>query len=129
MAAVHIGIGHQDDFVIAQLGDVKVIAVSFRKTAAEGINHGLDFRIGQNLIHGRLLNIEDFSPDGQDGLVLAVPGSLGRAAGGIPLYNEYLTPGGIPALAVCQLTVAVKGKFGLGQHVGLGLFLGPANLG
>ena len=29
MAAVHIGIGHQDDFVIAQLGDVKVIAVSF----------------------------------------------------------------------------------------------------
>ena len=37
--------------------------------------------------------------------------------------------GGIPALAVGQLSVGIEGIFLLGQHVGLGLLLGLTDLG
>jgi hypothetical protein len=36
MRAVDIGIGHDDDLVVAQLRDVEVISVAFREAAAEG---------------------------------------------------------------------------------------------
>ena len=92
MAAVHIGIGHQDDFIIAQLGDVKVIAVSFRETAAEGINHGFDFRIGQNLVNAgfstfRILPLMGESPG------RTIPCRLGAASGGISFHDENFTSG------------------------------------
>ena len=50
MATVHIRIRHEDDFMIAKFGNIKVISKALGKTATEGINHGLDFRIGQHLI-------------------------------------------------------------------------------
>ena len=57
MTTVDIGIRHQNDFMVSKLCNIKVIAVPFRKTAAEGIDHGFNFRIGKNLIHGSLLHI------------------------------------------------------------------------
>ena len=126
MAPVHIGIRHQYDFIVTQLRDIKVIAISFREPAAKGIDHGLDFRIGKYLVHGGFFHVEDFSPDGQDGLILTVPGCFGRASGRISLNNENLAFFRVPALTVGQLAVTVKGELGFGQHVGLGLFLGAA---
>ncbi len=35
MASVHIGIRHQDDLIIFQFCDIKVISITFRKSAAE----------------------------------------------------------------------------------------------
>ncbi len=51
MAAVHIGIRHQDNLMVAQLADIKVIPIALGKTAAKGINHGFYLCIGKNLIH------------------------------------------------------------------------------
>ena len=129
MASVHIGIRHQYDLIIAQLGNIKIIAIAFREPAAKGIDHGLDLGVSKNLVHGCLLHIEDFSPDRKDCLIFAVSGRLGGASGGISLYDKDLAFFRFPALTVGQLSIAVKGKSGFGQHVGLGLFLSAPYLG
>ena len=38
MCAIHIGIRHDNDLVIAQLTDIKIISVAFGKAAAKGID-------------------------------------------------------------------------------------------
>ena len=57
MSAVHVGIGHDNDFVITKLRDIEVIAVSFGKTAAESINHGLNLGIGKDFIYAGFLYV------------------------------------------------------------------------
>jgi hypothetical protein len=108
MRAVDIGISHDDDLVVAQLRDVEVISVAFREAAAETVDHRLDLGIGQDLVDAGLLDIQNLAADRQDGLVIAVAGRLGRAAGGISLDDENLASGRIAALAVRELSVAVK---------------------
>ena len=54
MRTIDIGIGHDDDLVIAEFTDIKVVAVSFGKTAAKCIDHGLDLGIGKNLVDAGL---------------------------------------------------------------------------
>ena len=46
MGTIHIRIGHDDNFVIAELCNIKIIPISFRKTATKCVDHRLDFRIG-----------------------------------------------------------------------------------
>ena len=57
MASVHIGIRHQDDLVVTQLRNIEIIAISFRKAAAERIDHRLDLGIRQHLVHRSFLHI------------------------------------------------------------------------
>ena len=57
MASVHIGIGHQDDLIVFQFRDIKVISISLRESTAEGIDHSLDFSVCQDLIHRRFLHV------------------------------------------------------------------------
>ena len=90
VASVHVGIRHEDDLVVAQLRDVKVIAVALGEAAAEGVDHGLDLRVGQDLVHGGFLHVEDLSADRQDRLELAVSCRLRGAAGGITLDDKDL---------------------------------------
>ena len=123
MAAVHIGIRHQYDFIIAELRDIEVIAVSFGKAAAEGVDHRLTLSVGQNLVHCGFLHIQNLSADRKDGLVLPVSSHLGGTAGRISLDDENFAFLRIPAFAIGQLAVAVKGKFRLCQHICLGFFL------
>lgn len=54
MSTVHIRIRHDDDFVVAQLRDIEIIAIALGKAAAECIDHGLDFRIGEYLVNACL---------------------------------------------------------------------------
>ena len=105
MRTVHIGIRHDDNLVIAKLCDIKVIAIAFRESAAEGIYHGLDLGVGQNLINRSLLHIQNLAANGHDGLIHTVSRHLGRASGRISLHYEDLTFLGISRLAVCKLTV------------------------
>ena len=129
MGAVYIRIRHDDDLVIAKLADIKIVAISFRKTASERIDHGLDLCIGQDLIDAGFLYVQDLSTDGKDGLIHTVPGGLGRASGGISLYDEDLTQLRLPAFAIGQLAVGVKGVFLFCQKIGLGLFFRLSDLG
>ena len=53
MGAVHIRISHDNDLVVTQLADIKVIV----NTRTKGCDHGLNLCIGINLIHPGLFNI------------------------------------------------------------------------
>ena len=87
MRSVHIGIRHDNNPVVAQLRDIKVIV----DPCSERRNHGTDLRVAVNPVKSRLLHIQDLSPERKDGL--RRPGSrcLGTAACGISLYDKDLT--------------------------------------
>ena len=129
MRTVDIGIGHDDDLVIAQLGDVKVIAVAFRETAAEGIDHGLDLGICQDLINAGFFYVQRLTADRQDCLIFTVSCRLCTAACRITLDDEDLTLGCIAGTAVSQFAVGIKGILLLGQQVRLCLFFALSDLG
>ena len=99
------------------------------KPQPKGIDHGLDLRVGQNLVDTGFFHVQDLSPDREDRLEIPVPGRLGRTAGGISLHDEDFADRGIATLAVSQFSVGIEGIFLPGQHVGLGFLLGFTDLG
>ena len=129
MGTIHIGIRHDDDLVIAQPGNIKIIAVTLGKSAAECVDHGLDLCICQDLIDAGFLHIQNLTSDRQDRLIHTISRCLGTAARRITLYDEDLTFGRISGLTVCQFPVGIKGELLLCQHIGLCLFLGLTDLG
>ena len=123
MRAVHIGIRHDDDLVIAQLCDVKVIAVSFGKSTAERVDHRFDLRIRKHLVDTGLLYIKDLTTDRHDRLKHTVSRHFCGAAGGISLDDKNFTFCGISGLTVGKLSIGVKRKLLFGQKIGLCLLL------
>ena len=126
--AIHIRIGHDDDLIITQLCNVKIVSISFRKAAAEGVDHGLDLRVCQHLVNARLFHVQNLSTDGQDSLIGAVPCHLGAAAGGISLYDEDLAFRSVTGFTVCQLAVGIKGKLLFGEQIRFGPLLALSDL-
>jgi hypothetical protein len=63
-----------------------------------------DFFVPQHLVVARFFDVEDFSLERQDGLVLAVAPALGRPACGLALDDEQLAPRGIALLAIGELS-------------------------
>ena len=108
VCSIHIRIGHDNDFIIAQLTDIKVIAISFGKAAAKCIDHGLDFCIGKYFINTCFFYVQDLTTDWQDCLEHTVSGCLRRTAGRISLDDKNLAFGCITAFTVRKLTVTVK---------------------
>ncbi len=86
VAAVHIGIGHDDDAPVAQAGQVEVIA----DAGAEGRDERLDFVVPQDLVQAGALGVQDLAAQGQDGLEVAVAALLGRAAGRVAFHDVEL---------------------------------------
>ena len=128
MRTVDIGIGHDDDLVIPQFCNIKIVAVTFRKSAAERIDHGLDLGIRQDLVDAGLLYVQRLTADRQDCLVFTVSCSLGAAACGITLDDKDLALGCVPGSAVCQFSVGIEGILLLCKEVGLCLLLCLADL-
>ena len=126
--AVDVGIRHQDDLVVAQLRDVEVVAVALGEAAAEGVDHGLDLRVREDLIHRRLLNVQDLTTKRQDRLGLTVTAGLRRAARRITLDDEDLALLRVLRDAVRELAVRVEAVLRLAQHVRLRLLLGTTDL-
>ena len=100
MGAVHVGVGHDDDLVIARLRDVEVLASD---AGAERGDQGADFRGAQHLVETGPLDVQDLAAQGQDGLGRPIAGLLGGAAGGITLDEEDLGLGRVALLAVGEL--------------------------
>ena len=100
MGTVDIGVGHDDDLVVAQLADVEIIAAD---AGAKRGDERADLGGGQHLVEAGALDIEDLAAQRQHRLVLAVARLLGRAAGRIALDDEQLGLGGIAFLAVGEL--------------------------
>ena len=90
--AVHIGVGQDDDLVVADLGDVEILG----QACADGRYERLDLGVLQHLVDAGPLDVEDLAPDGQDGLGLRVAGILCGAPRGVPLDDEELARPGVP---------------------------------
>ena len=90
VGAVHVGIGHDDDAVVAELGDIEVVLAD---AGAQGRDQGADLLGGDHLVETGLLHVEDLSLERQDRLEFPVPSLLGRAAGGITLDQVEFAQG------------------------------------
>ena len=128
VGAIDIRIRHQDDLVVTQLRDVEVVAVALGEAAAEGVDHGLDLRVREDLIHRRLLDVQDLTTKRQDRLGLTVTAGLRRAARRITLDDEDLALLRVLRDAVRELAIRIKAVLRLAQHVRLRLFLGATDL-
>ena len=100
VGAVHVGIGHDDNLVVAQLGEVHVVAAY---AYAHGGDEGLDLLVGQHSVEAAALGVEDLAAQRKYGLVLGIASLLGGAACGVALDEEELRFGRILALAVGKL--------------------------
>ena len=97
--AVDVGVGHDDDLVVADLPGVEVR----RDPRSERRDEGPDLGRGEHLVEPRLLDVQDLAAQRQDRLGAAVAAHLGRAAGRVALDDEELGERGILLLAVGQL--------------------------
>ena len=99
MRAVNIGIGHDDDAVVAS----GVAVVVFADIGPDRGNQAGNGVTGKRAMKARALHVEDFAAQGQDGLILAIASLLGRTTCGIALYNEDFGQRGVFARAVGKL--------------------------
>ena len=91
MRAVHVGIGHDDDFVIAQFVEIKrAFTLAVANARADGRDHRADFVVLKNFVEPRFLDVDQFAANRQNRLELPVAALLGRAAGGITFDNVKL---------------------------------------
>ena len=97
--AVHVGVSHQDELVVAQLVDVEVLL----DAGAQRVDDGLDLLVRQDAVDAGLLDVQDLAADGQDGLGLRVSATAGRTACGVTLDDEDLTLLRVRGLAVHEL--------------------------
>ena len=111
--AVHVGVGHDDDLAVAQLGGVEIVLADAR---ADGRDQRADFLVAQHLVVARLLDVENLSFERQNRLEAAVAPLLGGAAGGFTLHQEQLATFRVLLLAVGQLA---------GQTAGIECALAP----
>src|SRR5215216_2910104 len=99
VGAVHVGVGHDDDLVIARLRDVELLA----DPGADRRDQRLDLLVRQHLVDAVLLDVDDLAAQRQDRLGVAVAALLGRAAGRVALDDEDLRERGVADRAVGEL--------------------------
>ena len=78
MRTVDVCVRHDDDLVIAQLAQVKIVAAD---TGPERGDEGTDLLTGQHFVESRPFHVQDLATQWQYGLELAVAALLGGAAG------------------------------------------------
>src|SRR5262249_21310621 len=98
--AVDVRVAHEDDRVVAELGELLVLRAD---PGAERRDEELDLLRRQHLVEACLLDVQDLAAEREDRLVLPVAALLRGAAGGVALDDEELRERGIPLLAVGEL--------------------------
>ena len=106
MRTVDICIGHDDDLVVAGLGDIKVAAVAGarRDAAADRGDEGLDGVARERTMIAHALDVQNLAAQGQNRLDVSATAVLGRTACRVALYDEELGQLGIAHRAVSELT-------------------------
>ena len=62
MRTIHVGIGHDDDFVVAQTFEIeRPFALAVADARANGRDHRADFVVLKNLVETRLLDVNQFA--------------------------------------------------------------------
>src|SRR3989338_8542981 len=106
VGTVNVGVGHDNNAVVSQFGQVKLLA----DVGAQRDDQRLELVVGQHLVEPGLFDVQNFSAQRQDRLKLAVTALLGRAAGRVTLDNVEFRAGRVAGGAVGQLA---------GQHQAL----------
>ena len=117
MSTIHIGIGHNDDLVITQFCNIKILM----DTGSESSDHGFDLGISINLIQSCFLYVQDFSTQRKNCLCCTASCYLCGTTGGITLYNVDLAVFRIFIGAVCQFSRkghSLQSGFSSGQITG-----------
>ena len=99
VGAVHIGIRHDDDLVVAELVDIEILAQS----RAERDDDGLELVVAVNLIGADLFDVEHLAPKRQDRLEAGVAALRGGAARAVALDDVNFGQLGVILVAVAQL--------------------------
>ena len=86
VGAVDVGVGHQDDLVVAQV----VLAIAVAGAAAERLDQVGDLLVGRHLVARGAGDVEHLAAQRQHGLAGAVARLLGAAAGRVALDDEDL---------------------------------------
>ncbi len=103
MRTVHVGVRHDDDFVVAQLLDVeRPLALAGADAGADRRDHRADLAVLKHLVEPRLLHVDQLAANRQNRLELSVAPLLGRAAGGVALHDVQLGVGRVAVGAVGQ---------------------------
>ena len=105
MRAVDVGVGHDDDGVVAQLFEVLLGAHAHPQRR----DQGAQFDRSQHLVDPGPLDVKDFAAQRQDCLSAAIASLFGRAAGRIALDDEQFAAAGIALLAVSQFAGQRRG--------------------
>ena len=101
VAAVDVGVGHQDDLVVAELLDVEAAPSPMPQPSA-AMSVPISAR-REHLVEARALDVQDLPLERQDRLELPVAPLLGRAAGAVSLDDVELGVGRVARLAVGEL--------------------------
>ncbi len=139
VAAVHVGVRHEDDLVIPRARDVerflvRLVAVFLLSTnaGAERQNQRADFVAGQHFVEASFLDVENLALERENRLELAIAPLLGGAAGRISLDDEQLAQRGIFLGAIGQFprqAASVQGTFPADELFGLaGCFAGTGRI-
>ena len=64
MRAIDVGVGHDDDLVVAALGQIGF----FADAGADGRDHAADFFVREDFVFARFVGVDDLAPQRQDGL-------------------------------------------------------------
>ena len=99
MGAVDVGVGHDDDPVVAQLARIAALAGA----AAERQGEVGNLLIGPDLVGAGRGDVQYLAADRKDRLGLAVARLLGRAAGAVALDDEQFGAGRVVVGAIGEL--------------------------
>ena len=99
MAAVDVGIGHDDDLVIAQFVEIEFVA----DAGSQCGDDRLELVVAVDLVGTGLFHVQHLAPEGEDGLEAGISTLRGRAACGIALDDVKLGERGVGVVAVAQL--------------------------
>ena len=119
VGAVDVGVGHDDDLVVAQLVGVEFFAAD---RGAERHHQIADLLGAQHAIEAGALDIEDLAAQRQHGLGEAVAALRGGAAGAVALDEEDLGLGRVLLGAILELAgeeVDVERRFAARQFARL----------
>ena len=119
MTAVHIGVRHDDDFLVPTLGQILIST----NAGTDRLNHRLDFLILQDLCFATFVRVDDLTSQRQDRLKVSHSTTFSRATRRITLDQVEFTFLGILADAIAQFagqTATAKGIFSLAEQI-LGL--------
>ncbi len=119
VGAVHIGVGHENDFPVTDLRSVEVVLTD---SAAEGRNHGADFLVAEHFVVACFLDVEDLALERKYRLKLPITALLCGSPCTFALDEIEFAAFRIPFAAVGELagqSTTVNRTFAAGQVTGL----------